>query len=267
MNDKAEYKIKTFPASRIGTFDIGVVSRMKHHIKALIELDVTNARKLIKEKKKQGQRISFNTWLIKCISSVVERYPEIHGVRKGKNKIIIYDDVDISIMVEREIAGEKVPLPYIIRKANKKNIAEIQSEIKAARNQSINDTGDYVLGEKKSDLYMKLYYIMPGFIRRAIWQYIIYSPLLTKNNMGTVIITSVGMAGRINGWVIPSSVHPLAFAVGSIIKKPGVVNGNIEVREYLYMTVAVDHDIIDGAPAVRALSKLTDLIEHGYGLE
>lgn len=75
------------------------------------------------------------------------------------------------------------------------------------------------------------------------------------------------MAGRINGWVIPSSIHPLAFAAGSVIKKPGVVDGNIEVREYLYMTVAVDHDIIDGAPAVRALSKLTDLIEQGYGLE
>ncbi len=119
MNNRAEYKVKTFPASRIGTFDIGAVSRMKHHIKALIELDVTNARSLIQEKKKQGERISFNSWLIKCISTVVEAYPEIHGIRKGKDKIVLYDDVDISIMIEREISGKKVP--YSDRWSGQKN--------------------------------------------------------------------------------------------------------------------------------------------------
>lgn len=72
--------------------------------------------------------------------------------------------------------------------------------------------------------------------------------------------------GRINGWVIPISVHPLCFAIGSIIKKPGVINDRIEIREYLYIIVLVDHDVIDGAPAVRALSKLTKLVESGFGL-
>ena len=80
------------------------------------------------------------------------------------------------------------------------------------------------------------------------------------------MITSIGMMGKINGWVIPVSVHPLSFAIGSIVKKPGVVKDKIEIREYLFMTVLVDHDVIDGAPAVRALSKLTKLIESGYGL-
>lgn len=267
MKNQAEYNIKTFPASRIGTFDIGAISKMKHHIKALFELDVTNARSLIKAQKKLKQRISFNAWLIKCISTVVEACPELHGIRKGKNKIVLYDDVDISIMIEREVEGAKVPLPYIIRKANKKSITDIQAEIRSAQSQTINDKGDYVLGEKKNEFIMKLYYYMPSFIRRAIWKHIINSPSLTKKNMGTVIITSVGMAGKINGWVLPTSVHPLAFAVGSIIKKPGVVDGKIEVREYLYMTVSVDHDVIDGAPAVRALARLTNLIEKGYGLE
>ena len=84
--------------------------------------------------------------------------------------------------------------------------------------------------------------------------------------MGTVMITSVGMMGKIDGWVIPVGVHPVCFAIGSIVKNPGIVNDNIEIREYLYMTVLVDHDVIDGAPAVRALSKLTKLIESGYGL-
>lgn len=266
MKHLGQYSIEAFPTSRLATIDIGAASKMKHHIKALIEIDVTDARKMIREKKKQNQNISFNSWLIKCISAAVEECKNIHGIRKGKRKIVIFDDVDISIMIEREIQGEKIPLPYVIRKTNEKSMYEIYEEIKAGQSQSIKDEGNYVLGEKKNEHLMKLYYSMPGFVRKMIWRKIIQSPFFTKQNMGTVIITSVGMMGKINGWVIPTSVHPLSFGIGSIIKKPGVINDRIEIREYLYMTVSVDHDVIDGAPAVRALSKLTSLVERGYGL-
>ncbi|MCX7920607.1 MAG: 2-oxo acid dehydrogenase subunit E2 [Clostridia bacterium] len=266
MKHLGEYRTEAFPTSRLATIDIGIASQMKHHIKALIELDVTDARKMIREKKKQNLNISFNSWLIKCISKAVEEFSDVHGIRKGKKKIVIFDDIDISIMIEREIQREKVPLPYVIRKTNEKNISEICNEIKAGQSQSINDEGNYVLGEKKNEYLMKIYYSMPGFIRRMVWRKIIRSPFLTKQNMGTVIITSVGMMGKINGWVVPVSVHPLSFAVGSIIKKPGVKDDRIEIREYLYMTVSVDHDVIDGAPAVRVLSKLANLIEKGFGL-
>ncbi|MGA1873295.1 MAG: 2-oxo acid dehydrogenase subunit E2, partial [Thermoplasmatota archaeon] len=88
-----------------------------------------------------------------------------------------------------------------------------------------------------------------------------------KKMMGTVVVTSVGMAGRINGWVIPVGIHPLCFGVGSIVRKPGVVEDRIEPREILYLTVLADHDVIDGAPAVRALAELTRMIESGYGLQ
>jgi pyruvate/2-oxoglutarate dehydrogenase complex dihydrolipoamide acyltransferase (E2) component len=265
MKYLGEYRTEIFPSSRIATIDIGAASRMKHHIRALIELDVTEARQMIRDKKKQA-KISFNAWLIKCISKAVEECRAIHGVRKGKRKIVIFEDVDISIMIEREVQGEKVPLPYVIRKTNEKSISEIYNEIRMGQGQAINGEGNFVLGEKKNETLMKIYYSMPGFIRRMIWSKIIQNPFFTKENMGTVMITSVGMMGKINGWVLPVSIHPLSFAVGSIIKKPGIKDDRIEIREYLYMTVSVDHDVIDGAPAVRALSKLTELIEGGYGL-
>ena len=266
MKHIGQYRVEAFPVSRLATIDIGVASHMKHHIKALIELDVTEARKMIREKRKQDRSISFNSWLIKCISAAVEEFKGIHGIRKGKRKVFLFDDVDISIMIEREVKGKKVPLPYVIRKTNEKSISEIYREIKGGQSQSIKDEGNFVLGERKNEYLMKLYYSMPGFLRKMIWKTIIGSPFYTKQNMGTVIITSVGMMGKINGWVIPTSIHPLSFGIGSIVKKPGVIDDRIEIREYLYMTAAVDHDIIDGAPAVRALSRLTRLIEGGYGL-
>jgi pyruvate/2-oxoglutarate dehydrogenase complex dihydrolipoamide acyltransferase (E2) component len=81
--------------------------------------------------------------------------------------------------------------------------------------------------------------------------------------MGNVVITSVGMMGLINGWFIHKSVHPLSFGIGSILKKPVVINNEIKIREILNMTILADHDVIDGAPMVRFLNDLTKYIEGG----
>ncbi len=42
-------------------------------------------------------------------------------------------------------------------------------------------------------------------------------------------------------------------------------DGGIERREYLSLTVSVDHDVVDGAPAARFIQRLNELIECGYG--
>jgi pyruvate/2-oxoglutarate dehydrogenase complex dihydrolipoamide acyltransferase (E2) component len=45
-----------------------------------------------------------------------------------------------------------------------------------------------------------------------------------------------------------------------------LIDGRIEIRDDLRLTVDFDHGIIDGAPAVRFSQRLADLIESGYGL-
>ena len=60
--------------------------------------------------------------------------------------------------------------------------------------------------------------------------------------------------------------HSLQLTLGGIGEKPGVVNHQIEVREYLSVTISFDHDVIDGAPAARFTQRLKKLIENGYGL-
>ena len=81
--------------------------------------------------------------------------------------------------------------------------------------------------------------------------------------MGNVVVTSVGMMGKINGWFIQKSIHPVSFGIGSVIRKPLAVGSEVTIREVLNMTVLIDHDIIDGAPMVRVLDDLTSYIENG----
>jgi len=90
------------------------------------------------------------------------------------------------------------------------------------------------------------------------------NPRIAYKRMGNAVITSVGMMGKINGWFIHRSIHPISFGIGSIIKKPVVIDNEIKIREILNMTVLVDHDTVDGAPMVRFLNDLTKQIEKEF---
>jgi pyruvate/2-oxoglutarate dehydrogenase complex dihydrolipoamide acyltransferase (E2) component len=70
-----------------------------------------------------------------------------------------------------------------------------------------------------------------------------------------------------SGWGITTMPHSLSLLVGSMSLKPAVVEGRIEPREILNLTVMFDHDVVDGAPATRFVRRLMELIESGAGLD
>ena len=77
---------------------------------------------------------------------------------------------------------------------------------------------------------------------------------------------SVCLARAIAAGGLSPTRHSLGLVVGSIAWKPAVVEGRIEPREILNLTVVFDHDVVDGAPAARFARRLVELIESGYGL-
>jgi pyruvate/2-oxoglutarate dehydrogenase complex dihydrolipoamide acyltransferase (E2) component len=66
---------------------------------------------------------------------------------------------------------------------------------------------------------------------------------------------------------IPRARWGLLLIVGGIARKPAVIEERVEPRDMLDLTVAFDHDVVDGAPAARFVKRLVELIESGYGLE
>jgi pyruvate/2-oxoglutarate dehydrogenase complex dihydrolipoamide acyltransferase (E2) component len=259
------YEITDFPKARIPSLDFLSLGDRNHYVKGLIEFDVTNGINKIREHEKNtGKKISFTAWLLKCIGQAAHEFKEVHSMRMGKNKIITFNDVDISIAVEKTIEGVKSPMPLVIRKTNKKTVMEINDEIRKAQSEEL--SGATVLGENEIKTEMKYYLSLPGWMRRYLIRRKLKDPIKTKQLMGTIIVTSVGMFGNLYGWPIPTTCHPLAFGVGSITKKPSVIGDKIKIREYLPMTILFNHDVIDGAPAARFISRLGELIESEFGL-
>ncbi len=270
------YQEREFPKSRTTTIDWVEVGRSKHHVPILVELDVTCARSYIRNlKETTGETLSFTGWVMKCIGQAVSEHKYVHGMRKGRKKLIVFDDVDISIAVERVTSGghdrsETLPMPYIVRKVNQKSVREIHDEIRAVQAETI-EGGVMGLGAQKYyPKLQKLFFSLPQFLRKLIvYRRLVRDPFFAKRMMGTIVVTSVGMFGKGgsgSSWGIPVGIHPLVFALGGIAKKPGLVSGIIEVREYLGMTILFDHDVTDGAPVVRFVQRLRELIENGYGL-
>jgi hypothetical protein len=263
----SDYQISNFPQPRIAALDVVELGRKKHQIKALLELDVTDSRAAIKEyRRKTGVKLSFTAWLIKSISAAIEEVQSAHAYLLTKRKSVIFNDINIALVVERIYDGQPVPLPYVIRRCNEKSLLHIHDEIQHAKTQDISQE-DVVLGDRQYRLATKLYFILPGFLRRTMWRFVLKRPNIAKNGMGSVMLTSIGMMGRMNGWFIHSSIHPLSFGVSSIIQKPWVVDGAVKVREILNITVLMDHDVMDGAPMAQFIERLSQNIESAAGLE
>lgn len=260
----SNYILQQFPKTRLASFDVYAIGKKKHHVSALIECDVTDSRIKIRQLKRKGHHISFTGWLIKTISNTIIQHNETAAYLYNKRKIIIFNDVNISTLVEKKIDKQKVPIALLIEKANQKSISEITREIQDAQNKII--TSDDIVLHNKPGFIEKLYFVFPGFIRRSIWKLMLKFPKLAYKKMGNVVVTSVGSVGQINGWFVHNSVHPLSFGIGSVIKKPVVIQNEIQIREILNMTILIDHDVVDGAPMSRFVGDLIKSIEKGFEL-
>jgi pyruvate/2-oxoglutarate dehydrogenase complex dihydrolipoamide acyltransferase (E2) component len=267
MDKIGKYEIKHFTKNRQNIVLILKEGKRKHNIHGLIEVDVTSGRNIIRDYKiKHNINISFTGWLIKCISQAISEHKIINTSRQGRRKIISFDDVDIPIPVERTINDDQITMAYIIRKANTKSVLEITKEIRDIQKEKI-DYDTQVLGKNLTS-FEKIILKSPIFVKKIAIYLVRKNALFRKKHIGTVGVTAIGMKGKFPGWAIPlSGATPSIIVVGGINKKPGVVNNKIEIREYLHLTITVDHDIVDGGPLARFVDRLIELIENNYGLE
>jgi Pyruvate/2-oxoglutarate dehydrogenase complex, dihydrolipoamide acyltransferase (E2) component, and related enzymes len=212
-----------------------------------------------------GEGLSFTGYLAYCLARAVDEDKSVQAYLKGRKKLVMFDDVDVGLPVEREIGGKRTPIGYVIRGANRKTFLEIHQEIRTVQTRPASPSrgmprwfqAGLLLPVPLSTLFVAL-------IRAAIRQ----DPTLTVALGGTVGVTSIGMfgKGRSSGWGLTPPMHSVFLIVGSITRKPAVVDDRIEPREILNLTIGFNHDVVDGAPAARFVQHLVKLIESGDGV-
>jgi pyruvate/2-oxoglutarate dehydrogenase complex dihydrolipoamide acyltransferase (E2) component len=255
----AGYSVEPFPAARQLIAEAGRMGSRRSMIHGLLEIDVTHARTVLREHKvRTGEALSFTAFIVACLAQAIDSDKRVQAYRDWRNRLIIFDEVDVVTLIEAERGG--VAIPHIIRAANRKSFREIHDEIRTIQTKPARS-------EQRSSLLMRLGPHAPAIFRRMFYWLLLKNPPRLKQYSGTCLVTSVGMFGQGSGWGLSFlSFHTLGLTVGGIAPKPGVIEDRVEIREYLNLTISFDHDIVDGAPAARFAQRLKELLESGYGL-
>ena len=236
-----------------------------HAMYGLLEVDVTVARRFIADHKaRTGETLSFAGFLTFCLARAVDEDKSIQAFRKGDKHLVLFDDVNVGLMVERQVGEKTALMGHVVRGANRKTYREIHDEIRKVQSEPVPP------GRGMPNWFRSVMLLPWPLSRLAIALLRMNSrrdPTISVSTGGTVALTSVGLfGGGHSGWGLSPTMHPLGLVVGSIAWKPVVVEGRIEPREILNLTVTFDHDIVDGGPATRFVRRLVELIESGDGL-
>ncbi len=258
MKKKPGYRLVPFTMNRRMVAASATVGRERNNVHALIEVDIDGPRRIMREhQQRTGERLSLTAFVVACLARAIAEHPHLNSFRKG-SKLVLLDDITISVLVEREIEGERVPEPLGIRAAQTKTYRQIHDEVRAAQQH-----GSDGLGGLSGTSWVRF---IPGFLLRTFIRAASHS-ILMMERFGAVGVTAVGMYGSGALWFIPLSGGTVVVTVGSIVERPCAGEGRVENHEHLCLTVTFNHDIVDGAPAVRFLKRFSELLKSGEMLD
>lgn len=199
------------------------------HITMITEIDMTEVVELRNEinervEKKHGVRISFNDIIVKAVADTLEKFPKFNATLAG-NDLIVFDEVNIGVAMATD-DGLIVPT---VKNANKKSITEIAIETK-----------DFGKRAKQNDL-------KPEELTGSTF---------TVSNLGPFKVDLF----------IPVINPPetAILALGQIKKIPVVLDDKIVIRSTMMASCAVDHRVLDGAPAGQFLQALKETLENPF---
>jgi len=204
-------------------------SSQNPHITMITEIDMTEVAILREElnrrvEKTHGLRVSFNDIIVKAVADTLEKFPKFNATLSG-NDLVLFDDINVGVAM----ATDQGLIVVTVRNANRKSITEIAIETKEKGKKAKNNE------------------LTPEELTGSTF---------TVSNLGPFQVDLF----------IPVINPPetAILALGQIKKQPVVIDDAIAVRSMMMASCAVDHRVLDGAPAGQFLSSLKDTLENPF---
>ncbi|HOG47100.1 MAG TPA: dihydrolipoamide acetyltransferase family protein [Anaerolineae bacterium] len=171
-----------------------------------------------------GYAIGYNDLLIAICARALREHPLVNSRLEG-DSIRMIEEVHVGLAVDTE-RGLLVP---VVRHADRLGVAEIARTVRdlVARAREGRSGPDELKG-------------------------------------GTFTITNLGAYGIDAFTPIINLPECAILGVGRIAPQPAVVDGEIAVRQHLWLSLTFDHRLVDGAPAARFLQRIARLIAEPY---
>jgi pyruvate dehydrogenase E2 component (dihydrolipoamide acetyltransferase) len=197
------------------------------HVTTIDEADITDLVNLREKEKgraaKKGIHLTYMPFLIKAVVAALEEHPYLNATLDDEGEeIILKKYFNIGVAVDTK-DGLMVP---VVKNAKEKRIFSLADEL-------------VKLSEKARERTIDL----------------------ADLKGGTFTITNYGAVGGIYGSPIINYPEVAILGVGKIMEKPVVIEGKIEIRKVLPLSLSFDHRVIDGAEAARFMNTMIDHLE------
>jgi pyruvate dehydrogenase E2 component (dihydrolipoamide acetyltransferase) len=200
--------------------------RTSAHVHSVFQVNFSTLEKIRREKKAEyerlGTKLTYMAFIARAVIDAIRRHPVINASLDGDN-VIYKKDVNLGIAVALE-GGLIVP---VIKNADEKNILGLT--------RAIADLADRARAKQ----------LKPEEVHG-----------------GTFTITNPGQFGAQFGMPIINQPQVAILGVGTIEKRPVVIDDAIAIRTMAYLTLGYDHRLVDGAAADQFMADIKHQIEH-----
>jgi pyruvate/2-oxoglutarate dehydrogenase complex dihydrolipoamide acyltransferase (E2) component len=239
--------VRPFPSSRRLVTAAVRSGRRIVPMHGLFDVDITTARRVLAE---ADPPPSLTAFVVASVGRAAAAHPQVHAYRDWRGRLVEHGHVDVQTLIEVPSAQGPFGLVHVVRDADIRSVAEISAELRAVKF----DANATTTGRLLNTLAPAAGHI-PGLYRAM------YAAMSRSRRVhlatGTVQVTAVGMFADGGGFAIaPPTLASLVVVVGGLSKRPRVVGERIEARDVLDLTVTIDHNVIDGAPATRFVADL-----------
>ncbi|MCJ0743371.1 dihydrolipoamide acetyltransferase family protein [Pedobacter montanisoli] len=202
------------------------------HVTSFVEADVTNMvlwRNKVKKtfEQRENEKITFTPIFIEAVAKAIKDFPMINVSVNG-TQIIKKKDINIGMAAALPSGNLIVP---VIKNADQLNLLGLTK--------AVNDLASRSRASK----------LKPD-----------------ETQGGTFTLTNVGSFGNVMGTPIINQPQVAIMAVGSIKKKPAVLETEygdvIAVRHMMFLSLSYDHRVVDGSLGGSFLRRVADYLEN-----
>ncbi len=229
-----------------------------------IEDTLDHIEKLNSQAKDEPFKLQFINYFVKALGISIAKNPQINSIiRMGK--IYPRKNVDIFFHVVNNFQDGEDLSGFVFRDADKESLWDINKtyyksakEIKGGQN-------------NKFTSVKKAFQIIPGFLSQTALKLVgfvlyslnIWNPLLGERDaIGGIMLTYIGSLGIDNGFtpIAPYTRIPMVVSVGTIKKRPIVIDDLVVARKTVKVGFVFDHRLCDGVQMQKLMSCLEDLM-------
>ena len=203
--------------------------RTSAHVHSVFHVNFSTIEKIRQQKKAEyesrGAKLTYMAFIAKAVIDAIRRHPVINASLDGDN-VVYKKDVNLGVAVALE-GGLIVP---VIKNADERNMLGLSRAIadvaERARNKQL----------KPEDVHG-----------------------------GTFTITNPGQFGAQFGMPIINQPQVAILGVGTVEKRPVVIDDAIAIRTMAYLTLGYDHRLVDGAAADQFMADVKEQLENFDG--